>query len=217
MTRPSPLPNRITPLGDAVAVGARGAWTGNRGVIHRRHEIVKRCSTDGWVCCLTEFQGRRRKLMQPGRWTELFFLDEATAFAAGHRPCFFCRRADAIRFAEAWAKGQGRAGRASAPEMDAVLKRERAHVGRWRKWERRKFLAELAVAKEADLAPGVMIAAGDELRPYLFTGEGFLRWSFEGYAPETPEGPLRLLTPASAVAAFRAGYAPEVHPSAGLS
>lgn len=221
--RPSPLPNRITPWGAAFASPARGAWVGNRGVIHDGFRITKRATTRGWVCCVLSFKGRRRTLMTPGRWTELFFLDEATAFATGHRPCFECRRADALAFAEAWSAGQGLSARASAPAMDAILNGERAHVGRRRAWEQRAHLAALPEVDPADLTRGAMVATGvstdikEKVSPdaWLFDGSGFHHWTPEGYAEGDPDGPLHLLTPPSVMAAFRAGYVPHIHRNVG--
>lgn len=215
--RPSPLPNRVSALGETCATPDRGAWIGNRGAIHDGYRIARRATTDGWVCCALSFKGRRRPLMRPGRWTELFFLDEATAFAAGHRPCFYCRRPAAKAFAAAWgaARGMGRA--ASAKEIDAVMKVERGHVGRRRPADQAAHLARLPEASADALAPGAMVTDEGSRRAYLFDGDRFLEWSFGGYSPAAPSGRLRLLTPPSVVAAFAAGYAPQIHASAGLA
>ncbi len=211
MPRPSPLPNRVTPFGAIVATPSRGTMMGNRGGrIHGLHDIIRRQGSPRWICCVLSFKGRRRKVMGAG-YTELFFLDEVTAFAAGHRPCFECRRIDAMAFAAAWAVARGLDEPPMADEMDEALKAERA--------------APPPPVEIAELAAGAMVAAEDdaengaaegdaERAAYLFTGSGFLRWSFEGYVAGAPEGPLRLLTPPSALAAFRAGYAPKIHPSA---
>ena len=96
----SPLQNRVTPLGDIIATPHRGMFTGNRGIIHdpRTKTLTRRWASRAWLTCVREFRGRRRQVMGGRSWTELFFLDEATAFSAGHRPCFFCRRQDANRF-----------------------------------------------------------------------------------------------------------------------
>ena len=118
-----PLQNRVTPTGDIIATAHRGMFTGNRGIIHdpaTKTLLKKRWSSPAWITCVCEFRGWRRKVMGGRSWTELFFLDEATAFAAGHRPCFFCRRDDANRFRAAWEKGNGVAD-IRAREMDAVL------------------------------------------------------------------------------------------------
>lgn len=210
-SRPSPLPNRVTPFGEIVAYPSRGLFVGNRGIIHDDYEIRKRCGTDGWVICVIDFQGRRRPLMSPGTWTELFFLDEATAFAAGHRPCFYCQRPRAVEFAAAWGKGAGLGRSAQAKDMDATLKHERRHVRRLPE-DAEKRRVDLPIVTTNDLASGAMVEAGDQA--YLFTKGRFLRWSFSGYEPATPKGPIRLLTPPSVNAAFGAGFSPVLHPSA---
>ena len=122
-----PLQNRVTPLGDIVATSPRGTFTGNRGIIHNpatRTLLKRRWTTKAWIVCVCEFRGRRRDATGRQSWTELFFLDEATAFAAGHRPCFYCRREDANAFRAAWQRGNGVSG-LLAPDMDEVLHRER--------------------------------------------------------------------------------------------
>ena len=212
-SRPSPLPNRVTPFGEIVATPARGQFVGNRGIIHRDFEIARRCGTDGWVICVTDFRGRRRKVMSPGTWTELFFLDEATAFAAGHRPCFYCQRPRAAAFAAAWGDGAGLGREASAKEMDAAMKVERRHVRRLPD-DARRWRENLPIVAAKDLATGAMVEAGGAA--YLFAEGRFLRWSFGGYAPARPGGPLRLLTPPSVNAAFAAGFSPILHPSAAV-
>jgi len=115
------LQNRVTPFGEIVATPARGLSMGNRGILHddRRRLGRRRWTHKAWICCVTEFRGRRRQVMAPGRYTELFFLDEAVALAAGHRPCFECRRAAANAFAACWG------GEPRAPDMDRVLHAER--------------------------------------------------------------------------------------------
>ncbi len=123
-----PLQNRVTPTGDIIATPHRGLFTGNRGIIHdpaTKTLLKKRWSSPAWITCVCEFRGWRRKVMGGRSWTELFFLDEATAFAAGHRPCFFCRRDDANRFRAAWEEGNGVAD-IRAREIDAVLHRRAA-------------------------------------------------------------------------------------------
>ncbi len=198
-SRPSPLPNRVTPFGEIVAHATRGTMFGNRGGrIHSDdYRITRHQGSARWICCVLAFKNRKRPLMGRG-YTELFFLDEATALAAGHRPCFECRRADAQAFAAAWAAGQGRALPAIADEMDKVLAVERR--------------APRPIVAPADLAAGAMVAAGDAA--FLFDGRRFHRWSFEGYVPAVPQGRLTLLTPASALAALHAGFRPVLHSSA---
>ncbi len=204
-----PLQNRVTPFGDIVAILQRGTLTGNRGIIHdpaTRTLLPRRWTTRAWIACVCEFRGRRRPVMARQSWTELFFLDEATAFAAGHRPCFYCRRADANRFREAWARGNGKATPPRAPEMDAVLHRERLDAAR------NKRLHPLPMPIQA-LPDGAMLAADEQ--SYLVLGGRLLLWTAAGYraAPHTPIG-ARLLTPPSTVNALAAGYQPLLHPTA---
>jgi hypothetical protein len=129
-----PLQNRVTPFGDIVAISQRGMFTGNRGIIHdpaTRTLLNRRWAGKAWLICLCEYKDRQRAVMGRRSWTELFFLDEAVALAAGHRPCFFCRREAAAAFRDAWA--QGRAAKLPrAAEMDAVLHAERIDRGRKR-------------------------------------------------------------------------------------
>src|SRR5882757_10146179 len=151
-----PLQNRVTPSGDIIADPHRGLFTGNRGIIHDPESktlLAKRWASKAWLICVCDFKGRRRDVMGTRSWTELFFLDEATAFAAGHRPCFFCRRGDANAFRAAWERGNGVAG-VLAPEMDAVLHRERLS-------EAKKRLHEFPVPIK-QLPDGAMIALGGE-------------------------------------------------------
>ena len=125
-----PLQNRVTPLGDIIATPHRGMFTGNRGIIHdpRTKTLTRRWASRAWLTCVCEFRGRRRQVMGGRSWTELFFLDEATALSAGHRPCFFCRRDDAVRFRAAWEAGNG-VTRFGASEIDTALHRERLLAG----------------------------------------------------------------------------------------
>jgi hypothetical protein len=201
-----PLQNRVTPSGDIVATQYRGAFTGNRGIIHdpaTRTLLNKRWSSSAWLTCVCEFRGWRRKVMSRRSWTELFFLDEATAFAAGHRPCFFCRREDAKRFRAAWEEGNSVTG-LSAKAMDAVLHAERLDHGK-------KRLHPLSMPLH-ELPDGAMVQADGE--SYLVTDSKTLLWSFAGYRPADVAGPAMLLTPPSTVRAFQAGYRPVLHPSA---
>jgi hypothetical protein len=202
-----PLQNRVTPTGDIVAAPHRGLFTGNRGIIHdpeTKTLLKKRWSSPAWLTCVCEFRGWRRKVMATRSWTELFFLDEATAFAAGHRPCFFCRRDDANRFRAAWERGN-RTSKIRASEIDAVLHRERLDHGQ-------KRLHPLAVPL-GDLPDGAMVQAGDE--SYLIAGGKTLRWSFDGYSrARIDTAAALLLTPPSTLRALEAGYRPVLHPSA---
>ncbi|QOZ33509.1 hypothetical protein [Bradyrhizobium sp. CCBAU 53421] len=200
-----PLQNRVTPTGDIVASEHRGTFTGNRGIIHdpaTRTLLNKRWSSPAWLTCVCEFRGRRRKVMSRQSWTELFFLDEATAFAAGHRPCFYCRRDDAKRFRAAWEEGNG-VSDLSAKAMDAVLHAERLERGK-------KRLHPLPMPID-ELPDGTMVQANGE--SYLVAGGKTLRWSFGGYERADATAPAMLLTPPSTVRAFQAGYRPVLHPS----
>ena len=202
-----PLQNRVTPSGDIVADPHRGLFTGNRGIIHdpaTRTLLKKRWATPAWIICVCEFRGWRRKVMGTRSWTELFFLDEATAFAAGHRPCFFCRRDDANRFRAAWQQGNG-AVDVLAREMDAVLHRERLDRSS-------KRLHQLPMPL-TQLPDGAMIQAGGE--SYLIVQGRALLWSMAGYRKiESTLDGAELLTPPSTLRAFGAGYRPALHPSA---
>jgi len=202
-----PLQNRVTPTGDIVATPHRGLFTGNRGIIHdpaTRTLLNRRWSSPAWLVCLCDFRGRRREVMARRSWTELFFLDEATALAAGHRPCFYCRRDDANRFRAAWEEGNGASG-LRASEIDQVLHRERLDRSR-------KRLHPLPMPL-AELPDGTMVQAGDE--SFLIKDGRALPWSFAGYGEVRDDiaAPL-LLTPPSTLRALRAGYPPVLHPSA---
>jgi hypothetical protein len=202
-----PLQNRVTPTGDIIATPHRGQFTGNRGIIHdpaTRTLLRKRWSSPAWIICLCEFRGWRRPVMGRRSWTELFFLDEATAFAAGHRPCFFCRRDDANRFRAAWEKGNGVAD-IRAREMDAVLHRERLERGK-------KRLHPLPMPV-AQLPDGAMVQHDDQ--SFLILQGRPLQWSMAGY--REMDGAIEnalLLTPLSTLRALGAGYRPMLHPSA---
>jgi hypothetical protein len=201
-----PLQNRVLPTGEIVAISDRGTFVGNRGIIHdpaTRTLLKRRWSIHAWLVCVLHFRDRRREVMQRQSWTELFFLDEATALAAGHRPCFFCRREDANRFRAAWEKGN-RTGEVLAPVMDAVLHRERFASG--------KKLHSLPMRIEK-LPDGAMVQVGEE--SFLIARGRALRWTPSGYR-KTGRGirEAMLLTPPSTVWAMAAGYRPVLHESA---
>jgi hypothetical protein len=211
-----PLQNRVTPEGEIVATPHRGLMMGNRGgCFHLPDRTLgsRRWASKQWIACVLEFKGRHRPaMMQPNRYTELFFLDEATALAAGHRPCFECRRGDAERFATLWATARGRQLRAYVPEMDEVLQAER--VGPHRR--KVTFAARLG-----DIPSGAFVLyalEGGGERPYLVVGNHLLAWEPGGYgalvASTTTRRPLQVLTPRSIVAVLSAGYRPMLHPSA---
>jgi hypothetical protein len=193
-----PLQNRVTPLSQLVADPARGLVYGNRGCLHDADGNIRRLqSTRRWISCRLEFKGwHRSALMQPGKFTELFFLDEATAFAAGHRPCALCRREDYNRFLELTGAG-------GADEIDLRLDGERLD-GR----ERRLHEAD-------DLPDGAFVLHDGE--PHLVLGPRLLRWSPGGYTARVPRVPAPAITPPTLVAVLRAGWegvVPLIHPSA---
>jgi hypothetical protein len=205
-----PLQNRVTPLGDLIADPARGLVYGNRGCLHDAGGRIRR-RYDGrrWIACRLRFRGwHRSPLLQAGRFTELFFLDEATALAAGHRACALCRRADYDRLGAIWRELHG--GRAGAGAIDARLHAERLAPGTR---ERRIHDARLD-----GLPDGAFVLRGGA--PHLVLGAELLRWTPAGYAGRTPRPAgerARLITPPTLVAVLRAGWAPLVpllHPSA---
>jgi hypothetical protein len=202
-----PLQNRVTPFGEIIATPTRGMFTGNRGIIHdpaTRTLLKKRWSLKCWLICQLRYKHFHREPMAQRSWTELFFLDEATALAAGHRPCFYCSRERIEAFRTAWAEGNG-GPILAAPELDAILHRERLQ-------QRRKRIHPIP-GPLARLPDGAMIAAGDDA--FLMRDGRPLRWSPSGYTQvEDVPRPDGLLTPPSTLAALRAGYSPVLHASA---
>ncbi|MGH3398601.1 MAG: hypothetical protein ACRDPO_28335 [Streptosporangiaceae bacterium] len=205
-----PLQNRVLPTGEIVSDPARGLLMGNRGCIHRPDRTLgpARWRTKMWISCVLVWRDVRRDVMPPGRWTALFFLDEATAMAAGHRPCGYCRREDYLAYAGAWQRAAGLAQRLRAGEMDTVLHAERVDP-RTRRQRTRPVRA-------GELPDGAMIRHDGVIG--LLTGGRVLPWSIEGYLadpiPVEPGTSVQLLTPPSSVAAMTAGYRPVLHPSA---
>ena len=196
-----PHRNRVTPFGEIIAIPERGTLMGNRGVIHaddgshRREWQVRR-----WIACRLEFKARRRPVRQPRRWTELFFLDEATALAAGHRPCAECRREDYRRWQAAW-PGED----THADAMDLVLHADRLDGKAKRTYE----------ARLGELPDGVVVARGE--RALLLAGGALRPWTAAGYGPPEPAGTgerVTVLTPRATVATIARGYAPGLHESA---
>ena len=212
------LQNRVDPFGHLIRTAARGHWLGNRGLLHNEHrEIVRPFRLKAWITCLLSFKGRRRVVLSPGLYTELFFFDEATAFAAGHRPCFECRRADANRFKECWLRGNpeyGFNGKTPIGAIDEILHAQRVSLSGIKV----TFTDELTA-----LPDGTFIEFNGDA--CLLFGGLVYRWAAEGYAAglsvagadhaaghvaAIPSGPVTVLTPRSVVNAFRAGYVPEV-------
>jgi hypothetical protein len=199
-----PLQSRVDPFGNLFASPARGTLMGNRGGrIHDTHKKLssRRWASRQWICCVLDFKSRHRKVWGDS-YTELFFLDEVTAFAAGHRPCFECRRKDADRFATLFS---GKPKRVSAPAMDVVLHAERLD-GKAKRLHRRKL---------DTLPDGAMIALEGEA--FAVRGQHLLRWSPQGYAASQPRPrgvDVDVLTPPSILKVLAAGFSPRWHPSA---
>ncbi len=205
-----PRRNRVTPLSELIADPARGLVYGNRGCLHDdAGAIRRRYNTKRWISCRLQFRGwQREQLMAPGKFTELFFLDEATAFAAGHRPCALCRREDYNRLLAVWAGLHP--GQRGADEIDAQLHDERVDpVTR----------SQLRRPVALDQLPDGAFVLTDGM-PWLVLGPELLAWSPAGYRERRPRpagGEVELITPPSLVAVLRAGWSPVVpllHPSA---
>ncbi|MBN8936976.1 MAG: hypothetical protein J0I13_12015 [Rhizobiales bacterium] len=202
------LQNRVDPFGTLFATPARGLFLGNRGGrIHTDEKTLtrRRWASRQWICCVLDFKGRQRDVW--GRsYTELFFLDEVTALAAGHRPCFECRRRDAEAFAQAWRQAFKLNARPRASDMDDRLHAERLD-GRGKRRHR---------AAIDGLPDGAVIALGESA--FAVRGDALLRWTPEGYADRRPrprDEAVDVLTPPAVLAVLTAGYCPQWHPSAG--
>jgi hypothetical protein len=197
------LQNRVTPFGEIVALPGRGLMMGNRGVLHDdARRIVRPFAVRRWIACRLEFRGRRRAVMQPRRYTELFFLDEATALAAGHRPCAECRREEYERFRSLWEAHCGAP--AGADAMDVHLHAERLDGKRKRTYQ----------AGLRNLPEGTYVSM-DGAAWLLWNGKLNL-WSDAGYVNRRPppeNGEVAVLTPQTIVEILRAGYRPGVHPT----
>ena len=207
------LQNRVTPLGELVADPARGLVYGNRGCLHDSSgRIRRRFPTRRWIACRMQFRGwQRGPLLQPGKFTELFFLDDATAMAAGHRACALCRREDYDRFGAIWAGLHG--GEAGADAIDLRLHGERV--------DPRTRGHRTHAAPAASLPDGTFVLRDGD--PYLVLGPDLLLWSPSGYAarrPRPPRGQATVITPPSLVDVLRAGWTdaavPMLHPTSGV-
>ena len=199
-----PFQNRVTPSGDIVALPGRGTLTGNRGIIHNADkQIVRAWQVKRWIACALEFRGRKREVMQLNRWTNLFFLDEATAFSAGHRPCAECRNAGYKRFRSLWERVNRTT--ANADAIDAVL-----HASRLNQRRKRTYRANI------DTLPDGTFIAIDGV-PWLLWNDARFEWSDGGYLTKRKRessGEVEVLTPEAIVDIFAAGYRPAIHPSA---
>jgi hypothetical protein len=205
-----PLQNRVDPYGRLRAVEARGTLMGNRGVLHDGgKQIVAAWRSPRWIACTLEFRGRQRDVFTPHRYSELFFLDEATSLAAGHRPCAECRRSRYKEFCVAWAAGNPDHVGFQSPRADAidrVLQSERVQRG----GSKKTYETVLS-----SLPKGVFVERGG--LAYLLWAGKLLPWSFAGYGPSvdgSSRSSVTVLTPKSIVLAIGAGFAPQVHESA---
>lgn len=204
-----PLQNRVDPFGRLVATPEYGTLMGNRGCLHNnRREIVAGAAstTDAWVTCLPATDGPKRQLMRPGWYTELFFLDEATALSAGHRPCGQCRRAAYVAFKTALAIGN--AGRIpeirTGKQADLLMKVDRS----------RRDAGDFESRRPSDLPDGAMFERGG--KAWLKLRDRALEWRFSGYgnARSLPAGSVKVITPRSTLVALGAGYDCTWHESA---
>jgi hypothetical protein len=206
-----PLQNRVKPDGEIVFSRSRGTMMGNRGNLHddSKHLVRQTRHYLGWVTCLLQYKGTQRELMTPGEYTELFFLDEATAFSAGHRPCAYCQRGRFKEFKEAWLRANAIVHpllTTSIKDIDAILQEERID----------KQGQKVTYAAQAGALPnGTFVLLGDD---YFLKWKGkLLQWTFSGYvsAVAVPdEEMVDVLTPRSVVRCFEQGFSPKVHESA---
>jgi hypothetical protein len=195
-----PLQNRVNPYGEICFSENRGTFTGNRGVIHNgKQQIVRHFKVKRWIVCLLKYKHYQRKVMTPNRWTELFFLDEATALAAGHRPCTFCQRQRSLEFREHWVSANQEFFGISDIKVDAIdniLHEERMSV-------------EKPFLPINELPDGVFVEFQE--KPFLIFNEQLFEWSFGGYAAPIvkPENVvIKLITPLSTVRAIKNGFQP---------
>ncbi len=206
-----PRQNRVTPFGEIIAVPERGTVMGNRGRLHDDVGRVRRpWQVERWLLCRLEFNGRHRTIMDPRRYTELFFLDEATGLAAGHRPCFECRRASFHAFANAWAAGNADVlgpARPTAATIDGRLHAERVGPGRSKRTFTARRRPRCPTACSWPWRAPPTSSSGNTSSPGPRRG-------YTGRRPRPRGEAVSVLTPRSTVAAIRAGYGPEVHPSA---
>jgi hypothetical protein len=229
-----PLQNRVTPFGEIVAIPERGTMMGNRGILHDAHQRLRRqWAGRAWICCLLEFRGRRDPVMAPGHYTRLFFLDELTALAAGHRPCAYCRRDEYNAFRAAWAEGNPHLGPGEAlraPQMDALLQQERIGPGLSKRLHpvtletlpdgvfvthdvERAWPRTGPIVRDSDRAwflPTEAGTAGSTPEVFMLWRGGHWLWTSGGYetAAVRLTGTVLALTPPSIVGALAGGYVP---------
>lgn len=194
--------NRVTPLGTIEAIELRGAWLGNRGILHREQEIVRFHASNLWIICELEFQGRRAPQWEPHHYTVLFFHDEAVALAAGHRPCALCRRASYWAYREAYSSAAESAV-ATAKELDRHLHNERIVRG--------SHTRRLHQMSWSELPDGSFVLSNETCA--LVLGAALIEWSYIGYVRAVPRpwrGRAEVITPPTSVAALRGGYRPQI-------
>ena len=201
------LQNRVNPYGEIIETKARGSWMGNRGLLHNPEQhIIRPYKLKAWITCLLEFKGRYREIMTPNLYTELFFLDEATAFAAGHRPCFECRREDSNRFKAYWLKGNPAYNfslKTSINAIDKILHQERMNEDGSKKMYK---------TNAGSLPDGTFISINKS--PYLIINRHMYLWTPAGYTKKQTlpvDDEVNVLTPKSIVNAFYAGYVPQMN------
>ena len=210
-----PLQNRVSPFGEIVATTARGTLMGNRGCLHdQQNRILRQYQCRRWIICVLDFKGRTRKPMPPGHYTSLFFLDEATGLAAGHRPCAECQRERFTTFRAHWAAANPDQAGSAAPLVqiiDATLHHERMSDHRH---QRDKI--KLTYSTPLDTLPDGVLVFGASAAPYLVRGNQLIPWNFTGYGQPIARtnAIVQVLTPRSVVRAIAHGYAPNVHRSA---
>jgi hypothetical protein len=201
----TPSRNRVTPMGDIEAIALRGAWTGNRGILHSGREIVRFHASDLWITCALEFRGRWHEQWRPRHYTFLYFHDEAVSFAAGHRPCAECRRESYNAYRAAWAAGLD-ADRPSAAAMNKQLHGERLVRGTHRR--------RLHPGSWSDLPDGAFVLLP---APAVVVGSHLAEWTAHGYRQRhrrPQRGTAIVITPPSSVAAMRAGYPVQIDDAA---
>jgi hypothetical protein len=210
-TSAGPARNRVSPLGDIIAVPGRGAWMGNRGRLHEgsgARDVVRNHQSKAWLICVLSFKGRRAPQWHPHRYTPLFFLDEAVALAAGHRPCAECRRPDFNVFRDAWWATHGGT-RPYAPDIDAQLHGERRHPGRAGKRLHTQDWANLPDGSFVLVEPGPAVVVGDHLAVWNAADNCYAR-----QLPRPVSRRATVLTPPSTVAVLRSGYPVQIDPAA---
>lgn len=198
--------NRVTPLGDIVAIPLRGAWLGNRGILHEGTEIRRFHASDLWITCRLRFRGRHREQWQPHHWTHLYFHDEAVAFAAGHRPCAECRREDYLAYRAGWAAGLG-VPPPSAKEMNRQLHAERLVRGTHRR--------RLHARPWRSLPTGAFVLL--EGGPAVVHGDAVIPWTTAGYGPagsRPARGDAEVITPPATLAVLATGYPVQIDAAA---